>query len=169
METYRDHPLAFLCGRTSPRSLQARADDWRKKKFEARGIDVAGIFDRAASNLAAVRVLLGDALTLVLSEADIDGIANFVGRVEVDFAVAAEAIETAQYMRQHMLDPYGGSVCASLEMAWEELRHVGGCIESAIVLAETTGSHSGMEKVLLDALDMVEKPVVTHEAPRSVM
>lgn len=169
METYRDHPLAFLCGRASPPSLRVRAEDWRKKNYDAMGIDVAGIFDRAASNIDAVRRTLAGVLELVRSEADIAVIAGACERIQVDFVTAAEAIEAAQFMRSRMLDPYGGSVCASLEIAWEELLHVGTCVESAITLAETTGSHSAIEAVVLDALDMVETPSVTHEAPQAFM
>lgn len=169
METYRDHPLAFLCGRTSPSSLRRRAEDWRAKRHDAMGIDVAGIFDRSASNIDFVRQSLADVLELVRSEAPMNVISSECGKIEVDFVAAGEAIETAQFMRQNMLDPYGGSVCASLEQAWEELSLLGSSVESVLTLTETTGSHAGIESVLLEALDMVEVPAATHEAPRAFM
>jgi hypothetical protein len=68
-----------------------------------------------------------------------------------------------------MLDPYGGSVCASLEQAWEELSLLGSSVESVLTLTESTGSHAGIESILLEALDMVEVPAATHEAPRAFM
>ena len=169
METYRDHPLAFLCGRTSPRTLEARASDWRRKSHDAMGIDVAGIFDRAAGNIRMMRASLSDLLDMTRAGADIDAIADAGRRMEVDFAVAAEALETAQFMRDRMLDPYGGSVCASLEMAYEELCLIGQSVESIIVLADGSESYDGIEAVILDAMDMAEKPAVTHEAPRGLM
>jgi hypothetical protein len=169
METYRDHPLAFLCGRTSPSSLRRRAEDWRNKRHDAMGIDVAGIFDRAASSIDDVRQALAAVLALVRAEAPMAVISSECGRIEVDLAAAGEAIETAQFMRQNMLDPYGGSVCASLEQAWEELSLVGSSVESVITLAETTGSHAGIEGVLLEALDLGRVAAATHEAPRAFM
>lgn len=169
METYRDHPLAFLCGRTSPRSLQARATDWRKKNHDAMGIDVAGILERAASNITVVRASLSEVLDMAQSSAGMEMISESTRLIEVDFAVAAEALDTAQFMRDRMLDPYGGSVCATLEMAYEELTLIGHSIESIITLAEDSGSYSGIEAVVLDALDMLHLPVATHEAPRGLM
>jgi hypothetical protein len=169
METYRDHPLAFLCGRTSPSTLRYRAENWRAKGHDAMGIDVAGIFDRSASNIESVRQSLADVLAMVRAEAPMGVISSQCGEIEVDVASAGEAIETAQFMRQNMLDPYGGSVCASLEQAWEELSLLESSVESVITLAETTGSHAGIESVLLEALDMVKVPEATHEAPRAYM
>lgn len=169
METYKDHPLAFLCGRTSPRTLQARATDWRTKNHSAMGIDVAGILDRAASNITVVRSNLAEILGMARSAADMGDISLCARQIEVDFAVAAEALETAQFMRQRMLDPYGGSVCATLEMAYEELVLIGHSIESIISLADDVRSHDGIEAVALDAMDMADMPIATHEAPRGLM
>ena len=169
METYRDHPLAFLCGRTSPQSLQARATDWRRKNHDAMGIDVAGIFERAASNITRVRASLSELLEMARSDADADIISESTRRIEVDFAVAAEALDTAQFMRERMLDPYGGSVCASLEMAYEEITLIGHPIESIISLADDARMLGGIEAVILDAMDMAEMPAATHEAPRGLM
>lgn len=169
MQTYRDHPLAFLCGRTSPTSLRRRAEDWRKKGHDAMGSDVAGIFDRAATNIENVRQSLVEVLELVWAGASLGLVARECGKIEVDSVSAGDAIQTAQFMRQNMLDPYGGSVCASLEQAWEELSLLGSSIESVITLAETTGSRDGIEAVLIDALDMAEVPAATHEAPRAFM
>jgi hypothetical protein len=169
MQTYRDHPLAFLCCRTSPSSLRWRAENWRAKGHDAMGIDVAGIFDRSALNIESVRQSLASVLELVRAEAPMTVIFNECGKIEVDSISAGEAIETAQFMRQNMLDPYGGSVCASLEQAWEELSLLGSSVESVLTLTESTESHAGIESILLEALDMVEVPAATHEAPRAFM
>jgi hypothetical protein len=169
METYRDHPLAFLCGRASVTTMRFRAEDWRKRKHDAQGIDVAGIFERVASNMDDVKSAFGTVLEMVRAEVDIDDVVEACENIRVDFATAEEAIEAAQFMRTRNLDPYGGSVCATLEMAWEELRLYGECIESAISLAETTRSHDAVEAIVLEALDLVEEPQATHEAPRALM
>lgn len=169
METYRDHPLAFLCGRTSPSSLRRRAEDWRNKRHDAMGIDVADIFDRSASNIDDVRQALATVLARVRAGEPMAVISGECDLIEVDFSVAGEAIETAQFMRQNMLDPYGGSVCASLEQAWEEISLIGSSLKSVVTLAETTGSHAGIESVLLEALDLIKVPAATHEAPRAFM
>lgn len=169
METYHDHPLAFLCGRPSTSSLRHRAENWRTKKHDAKGIDVAAIFDRTANNIDEVQGALSGVLDMVRSEADLASISRSCGMIKVDLYAAGQAFEVAQFMRERMLDPYGGSVCASLEMAWEELRRLRDCVETVETLAETVGTHASIEAVLVDALDLGEQPVATHEAPRAFM
>ncbi|NTF17658.1 hypothetical protein G6L37_04545 [Agrobacterium rubi] len=169
METFRDHPLSFLCSRPSPRGLRRRASDWREKKYDALGMDVPGIFDRAASNIEDIRSLLGEALAMTRSAAPLADLGKALRLIEVDSDVADMALETAQIMRERQLDPYGGSVCASLEMAHEELTLVGHLLERVIAMSDADRPYGDVEAVILEAGDMLVVPTATHEAPRGVM
>lgn len=170
MNTYRDHPLAFLCGRQSIEGLVRRAEDWRVKGHKAADIDVAVLFDRAASVIMSSRLSF-ESLRLQISRQDpVDVIADTCRRIPLDFDIAQEANFVGQRLRKEGLDPYGGSVAASLEMAADEIMHLGSCIENVIALSETVGSYDALEAIVLDALDISETdPVPTHEAPRTLM
>lgn len=170
MQTYRDHPLAFLCGRQSVEGLQYRAADWRKSGHQADGVDVASVFDRMAANMTVARMSFVNLRNLIAGQEHVDVIAASAGMIDVDYDLAMEAVDVAQHLRINGFDPYGGSVAATLEMGSEELMHLGACVENVIALADSVGSYDALESIVLDALDIKTGMLeATHEAPRSLM
>lgn len=169
MYTYKDHPLAFLCARSSPNTLRYRAENWRKKKFEADGMDVAGLLDRTADHIVAFRSSLHEIMGMIEHETPLHKVKSALAAIEIDGELANEAMDTAQTMRVRMLDPYGGSVSATLEVACDEIRLVQNAVSSALEVSETTGLVSSIAPFIREALDMEEVPEATHEAPRYMM
>lgn len=172
MENYRDHPLAFLLGRSSETTLRYRAEDWRRKGFQADGLDVAGLLDRCANTLMLARRRFETVLDLVREEAPLDLIVETCSRVEIDHELINLAWVAGQELRENGTDPYGGSVAATLEMASDEFVHLASCIDSVQALADSTGAYGAVEAVVLDALDLVDaspQHAPTHEAPRMLM
>jgi hypothetical protein len=172
MENYRDHPNAFLQSRPSVEGIRHRASDWRKKGFEADGVDVAGLLDRCGTVLMLARQRFEMVLDLIRSEEPLDVIVEFCSHVAIDHELINLAWVAGQSLRENGSDPYGGSVASTLEMASDEFVHLAYCVESVIQLVQTTESYDAIEAVVLDALDYpvnADRATPTHEAPRMLM
>ena len=168
MQTYRDHPLAFLCARPSVEGLRFRAADWRAKGHQADGMDVAGMFDHLVSTIERARRQIEGLLDRSGAYGQ-EGLAVSVGRIAIDGGLAEDAMGMARSLRTGMLDPYGGSVAASLEMAHEEILLLGDRLREMLDIANNGGSLEDIEALVLDALDRLPETAATHDAPRSRM
>ena len=173
METYRDHPLAFLNSRPSVEGLSGRAETWRKRNHKVENLDVVKVLDRAAYALMMAKIRFQGLLDLVEEEASIDVVAQSCRYIDIDLGLANEAFEAGQHLRRINADPYGGSTSASLEMFADEFEHLAHCVETVIALADSTQSYDALETVIKDALD-IRPPndpefETAHEAPRTLM
>ena len=151
MTTYKDHPLAFLAGRVSSEGLRERAASWREKNLSVEGLDVPATFDRAARLVDTMKAGLAEVADLIEAGADSSVIGSAILKLSVPDASVTDGIwDVGQSLRNGSRDPHGGSTASHLEMAADELRHLGRETERLLMMPE--GDADEMREIAFSAI-----------------